>query len=134
MPGGLVSSSWHGPLLEAKMDRAVGRAAVAIGENVTVEGKRLAPVLTGTLRRSIHSAPVGYGGGGDEGEAAGGDLGNTQDATRVGPLVAAVEAGSWIAYACVVETRRKYMTPAVEIVRGARCDAIVRAAVSAEGL
>lgn len=121
-----------------RVNRATGRAVVAIAENVAVETKRQTHVITGTLRRSIHAAPVGYDGSSDEGNAKTGDLmlmerSPQPEHTPFGP---AVEVGSWLPYACVEWIGRGHpgITQGMEAVRGAKATAIVAEAFKQEGL
>ena len=116
------------------MRRAAGRSIVAIAEHVAADGTRNAHVVTGTLRRSIHAAEVGYDGGGDEETARTAKIGNVSQASYEGHG-ASVEVGSWLPYACVEEVGRghQFITPAVEASRG-YADGVVLQAVKAEGL
>ncbi len=132
----LVSSEWHGPEIQKKMQRATGRAVIAIGENVATEAKMIAHVVTGTLRRSIHTAPRGYLGSGDEGAAQSANLSNVgMEGVSYEGAAALIEVGSWLSYACVEEVGRghQFITPAVELVR-TRAHSIFQQAVREEGL
>jgi len=114
----------------------MGRGLVGIGEAVSTEGKRNAHVISGTLRRSIHSAPAGYTGGNDEDAAAGGsDIPNARTPSWEG-VNAALEVGSWVAYACVEEVGRghAFMAPAIAAVGGARATALMQRAFAEAGL
>lgn len=117
-------TSWNHDILP-RAQRAMGRGLIGIAERVVVDGKRNAHVITGTLRRSIHAAPVNYNGSGDEGAAQSGDIANTDD----GELTKALEVGSWVPYACVEETGRghQFMTPAVSMARTYADDVMIMA-------
>ena len=129
--------SWHGDEIARRAERADGRAVVAIAENIAADGKRYAHVISGTLMRSIHSAPLNYIGAADEEAAATTDLGNAGFMDVLfDPRGAALEVGSWVSYACVEEVGRghAFMTPAVEGMRGPRADAIIKQAYVEEGI
>lgn len=128
-----VRSEWHGDDIVERAGRAAGRAVIGIGEQVVADAKSNAHVVTGTLRRSIHLAPVGYGGD-DESTARAVTIPNIGEATEQGDSHL-VEAGSWLPYACVEETGRghQFITPAVENVRGI-APALIRQAFAEEGL
>lgn len=128
---------WHGDEIQARAERADGRALVGISEGIAADGKRYADVISGTMRRSIHSAPINYIGAGDEDAAAAADLPNAGfwDVV-VDPEGSVLEVGSWVSYACVEEVGRghQFMTPAVEGWRGPRSDAVMKRAYLEEGL
>lgn len=132
--------SWHGMELEAHIDRACGRGIVGIAMLVAVETKRVTHVVHGNLKRSVHAAPVGYSDEEADTRAAEGgtDLmlsGEIPEATHT-PLGAAVEVGSWLAYACVEWVGRQHpgITQGLEAARGHRADAIMLQAFAEEGL
>lgn len=137
------TTEWDGDNLLRKTDRAIGRAAIGIGERVSVRAKEIVHVQSGTLRRSLHTAKAGDFHGDDEqlahgagprpprhpgvytsgvpGSTAGLDLAEARDHLLSWEEVehshvAVVEVGSWIAYACVEETGRQhhYILPAVD--------------------
>lgn len=132
----LKSFEWHGDDIQDRMKRATGRAVVAIGENISMEAKQIVHVVTGTLRRSIHTAPRYYGGGSDESAAATADLSNVGvEGVSFEGAAALIEVGSWLSYASVEEVNRghTYIEPAVELVRS-RANQIFEQAVREEGL
>lgn len=138
MPRGFASAkrTWHGDQIAARGLRATGRGSIAIAEHVAVAGKRNAHVISGDMRRSIHTAPEGYLGEDDEALAATGDVTVDYGADDVlDGSVATVETGSWLAYACAEEVGRghKFMEPAVEEVRG-NSHGIMASAFKEEGL
>ena len=55
----MVSRSWDGLELQARIHRAKGRAIVGIGMAAAVETKRIAHRQSGTLVRSVHVAEAG---------------------------------------------------------------------------
>lgn len=126
---------WEGGKIATRARQAMGRGLVGIGEAVANEGKRNAHVISGTMRRSVHSAPAGYTGGNDESAAAGSDLPNARTPSWEG-VNAALEVGSWVAYACVEEVGRghAFMAPAVSAVGGARATALMQQAFAEAGL
>lgn len=124
----------------AKVDRATGRAIVGIGVAVAIETKRITHRISGTLARSVHAAPAGYGGAEQDASEA-----PTQDLMQILPgleiatpteLGKAVEVGSWMPYACVEWVGRQHpgVTQGLEMVRGVRADSIVWQAFREEGL
>jgi hypothetical protein len=138
---GMVAKNWNGPSIEARINRAAGRAIVGIGMAVAVETKVVTHVVSGNLRRSVHAAPVRY----TDAEA---DVRNVEVGyadlmllygpppptyTKLGP---AIEVGSWLPYACVEWVGRMHpgVTLGLEAVRGMRADRIVYTAFKAEGL
>lgn len=137
-----MARTWNGMTIIEKKNRATGRAIVAIGMQVAADGKRITHRISGTLARSIHAAAVGleHDDRAEEAAAAGGaDLLMMNGLPRPSFLPgfgAAIEVGSWLPYACVEWEGRKHpgITQAVEGVRGARSDAIVRQAFREERL
>lgn len=129
-----VASEWRGDDHKTRMRRAAGRSLIAIGENIVADAKPLTHVVTGTLRRSLHTAPVGYAG--DDAGAATADLPNADlgDVTYEDEG-AYIEMGSWLPYANYEFNVRGHdaLTPAVEASRGYADDIIARA-VREEGL
>jgi hypothetical protein len=133
-----MAREWFGMDIEAKINRASGRAIIAIGVNVASETKRITHRISGTLARSIHVAEVGYEQGDtDEGLAESGDLlfqlmPASATHTEFGP---AIEVGSWLPYACVEWVGRQHpgITQGLEAARS-RADAIVEQAFMEEGL
>lgn len=132
---GLVRKTWYGGILKERIDRASGRAIVAIAENVSAETKQVTHVISGTLARSVHAAPIGYDGSGDEGRAATTDLGGQPVEATVTASGARVEVGSWLPYACAEWVGRNHpgVTQGLELAR-VQADVIVHAAFKAEGL
>jgi hypothetical protein len=142
-----LKSDWKGDELMMRMERAAGRAVVAIAMSIVAEAKVFVgdpgrhPTLsgehdwTGTLRRSLHVATVSYDGTGDVTAASEQDIANEMNPTRIADGVY-LEAGSWVPYACVEEVGRghQFMSPAVDALSGGRADAIVAQAVREEGL
>lgn len=135
---------WNGLELQERVNRAAGRAIVAIGTDVAVNTKRVTHRITGTLARSVHVAPPGQEHD-DEQElrqAQTTDLmlssfGATSFATRIGTALGpAVEVGSWLPYACVEWVGRQHpgVQQGLEMSRGARADLIVMTAFREEGL
>lgn len=131
-----VDRVWFGDKIELRARRAAGRGIVAIAENVSAETKRVTHVQHGTLRRSVHAAPLGYDGSNDEAQAELVDLTSLIVTATPTALGAAVEVGSWVPYACAEWVGRSHpgVTQGLEQVRGARSDGIMRAAFKAEGL
>ena len=160
----MYRDDWDGDELLARVSRAIGRADIAIAERIGWTAKEIVHVESGTLRRSIHAAPAGEFHGNDEVEAhgvgpephhergvylsgipgstRGADLMDTrsmllhpEDATAGHPLIAVMEVGSWVAYACVEETGRHhyYMHPAYEMVAPTGWETIAQA-FAEEGL
>lgn len=128
---------WDGDEIMVRVDRAIGRSVISIGERTAATAKTIVHVESGTLRRSIHTSVIGAFHAADEEEAHGTgpaphhvpgvyvsdipgstvglDLADARDhlldwaAVEAGhPHVAIVEVGSWIAYACVEETGRQH--------------------------
>lgn len=135
----MVARSWNGLEIEAKINRAAGRAIVGIALVAAVETKKVTHVLSGTLRRSVHAATVGEFHDDDENAAQGGQdlsIGTEAHAVSIGGVAQVVEVGSWISYACVEWVGRMHpgVTQGVEMARGARADAIVAQAFREEGL
>lgn len=140
-----VRTEWDGDMILRKVDRAIGRSVIGIGEHISAEAKVIVHKQTGTLARSIHVAKINGDHELDEelahGPGKGGERPEHTPPSRVGnplfetvgmdlglePVLASevvhehsalVEVGSWIAYACVEETGRhhQYMQPAFEMV------------------
>lgn len=134
----MVARTWEGVGITQKINRAAGRSIIGIGVLGAVETVRVTHKLTGTLARSVHVAPLMKYHDDDEEEAKNGAdlmLMETPHATQT-PIGPVVELGSWISYACVEWVGRMHpgVTQGVEMVRGARADAIVAQAFREEGL
>jgi hypothetical protein len=131
MPADMTKFTWEGEQITVKVRRAIGRGSVALAETIVSEAKQRVHRLTGTLSRSIHSAPDAYMGEGDhESAKAGEELGGalvTSLPTWVSPGQAVILVGSWIPYACVEESRHPYMAPAVEAALGRAADIFAQA-------
>jgi hypothetical protein len=125
---------WFGPEIELRMRRATGRAVIAIGVNVAADTKRLTHVISGNLRRSVHTAPADYDGSGDLKLAKESDIPNHLEPTEV-PEGAQIQVGSWLPYACVEWIGRGHprITQGLEMQRGIRSYTIVREAMRQEG-
>lgn len=134
--GSRVVFTWRGGELQLRQRRAYGRGLIGIGEAVATRGKENAHVITGTMRRSIHTAEPDYTGGNDLGIAQGGGEPRNLDEPVFEGIDAALEVGSWVPYACVEETGRghTFMAPAVEEVSGAIAEGLMREAFAQEGL
>ena len=134
----MYSFDWEGHGISLQVKRAMGRGLIGIGMAVSTEGKRNAHVISGTMMRSIHTAPHGYSGGNDEASAASSDLGNVSSVSDIGKtgFDSVIDVGSWMSYACVEEVGRghAFMQPAVESVSGARAVALMTRAFAEEGL
>lgn len=131
----LKHQEWHGDKIERHMKRAIDRACVGIATSVATDGKRNVHVITGTLRRSIHSAPVKYMGLDDHERAMVSEIPNATTADVTGGADhSKLEVGSWLPYACVEEVGRghRFMQPAVESHIGQRSHAIVQQAIREE--
>lgn len=136
---GLVARTWNGLAVKDKINRASGRSIVAIGVGAATETKRVTHVLTGTLRRSVHTAPATDFHDSDEAEALDGSdlLMNSHNLrpsqTPIGPMI---EVGSWISYAAAEWVGRMHpgVQQGVEAMRGHKSDVIVAAAFREEGL
>lgn len=135
-----MARSWNGMTIEQRVNRAAGRAIVAIGVNVAVDTKRVSHRISGTLVRSVHAAPAGESHD-EERELReaqqGGDLlllGGQVHATPT-PFGPAIEVGSWLPYACVEWVGRQHpgVEQGLEMARG-RVDAIIVQAFREEGL
>lgn len=133
-----MEREWYGLELQARINRAAGRAIIGIAMAVAVETKNITHVVNGNLRRSIHAAEVGYDGSPDEEEAQSADLlmSHFMPVATPTPFGPAVEVGSWMPYACVEWVGRGHpgITQGLESVRGIRTDVIVRRAFQEEGL
>lgn len=98
-----MSGVWYGLELEARAQAASATAAIELADSIVEDTKRLVHVISGDLRRSIHSAPVGYMDAEiDESSASHGDIDNVSNPGEIqhagGPQL---EVGSWLPYACV---------------------------------
>lgn len=126
---------WHGAIIALRVRRALGRGLIGIGEKTSVIAKGNAHVLTGNMRRSIHTAEMNYNGAGDEQASAGGDIPNVQVPTNLGGDWV-LEVGSWMPYACVEECGRghRFVGPAVEAMTGGPSYKIMKQAFKEEGL
>ena len=106
---GLVFSWLGDTVVKGKTRRAVSRALVSTAEAVAALMKRKAHRLSGTLSRSVHSAPFGYRGRSDYAAAR---LASLTTGGSEGPNFTVwqgeqgeVWVGSWIPYA-LFEARR----------------------------
>lgn len=107
-----VDTEWKGDRIKERFQRAIARGTIGVGEQISVRAKSTVHVISGDLRRSIHTAKHHTGG---EQRA------NQQDALTPDGTGALVDVGSWLDYACVEENRggeHSYMMPAIETVRG----------------
>lgn len=137
----LISHEWHGKSLSLKASRAQARAILEIGDEAAHEAKQLAHILSGTMMRSIHTAPENYTGEADyEIAATGVDLQDANPATVYNiDLEAAsgigISFGSWVDYAIIEEEVRghEFIEPAVFAVR-ARSNGIMIKHFKIEGL
>ena len=103
--------------------RKVARLAVTrLGIGTVGEALPNTPVLTGTLRRSLHVAPPGADHGGDFGRASGGtDLLSVYQASQIAEQAkgnVVCQVGSWLRYALIQELRVSYLWSAFERVKG----------------
>jgi len=135
---------WRGNDIVAAVHRAAARGVVALGETIVSEAKQRVHRLTGTLSRSIHSAPDNYQGGSDYDDARDPEHGGSGRDLAAGAVIgelptwvtesqAVVLVGSWIPYACVEEGRHPYMQPAIEAAMG-RALGVFQQAFREEGL
>lgn len=106
-----------------------------------VETKRVTHVQFGTLRRSVHAAPVDYVGDDDITQAekedmSAGEFLSTSMVSNPEGAGPTVEIGSWLPYACAEWVGRGHpgVTEGLESVRGARANRIVMQAFREEGL
>ncbi len=131
----MSESIWLGNEQIVQAQRAAGRGLIAIGEHMSVIAKGHADVVTGTMRRSIHTAPAQYDGAGDEDQAKQADIPGTTRPTQQG-TTQIIEVGSWVPYACVEEVVRghQFMTPAFQEMQGSASDAIMAQAFMEEGM
>lgn len=112
---------WKGAVVEKEARQAAANGLIAVADEVAHEAKGIVHVLTGTCKRSIHTAPPGYSGAGDFEQAKTTDLQPAGMGPRFSGLVGqygVVWVGSWVPYACVLENRFPYIYPAFEKVRG----------------
>ena len=129
-----------------KVPQFIGQATTAFGESVlemAAEAVERAKdfestyAKTGTLMRSIHSAPTGYLGDADEGNATVDDIPNATfaDLDWSEASIVQLKAGSWLPYACVQEVamRNSFITPAIEMLRTSS-DVIVARVTKENGL
>lgn len=132
-----TSYRWRGDEVQARFNRAAARGLIAIAENVAVETKRVTHIQEGTLRRSVHAAPVGYNGAADEVTAKTTDMqGLINLAAVMASIAPALEVGSWLPYACAEWVGRSHpgVTQGLETVRGKRAEGIMVQAFAEEGL
>lgn len=131
-----VTQEWYGPEFLARLNQAAGRAIATIGVNVAIETKRVTHVQFGTLRRSVHAAPATQTHDGDLNTATSSDMLNMAPETDESPWGPSIEVGSWLPYACVEWVGRGHpgVTEGMEMVRGARVQAIVAQAFYEAGL
>lgn len=126
---------WNGAVIALRVRRALGRGLIGIGEGTSVLAKQGADVISGTMRRSVHTAPRHYVGDADLMAAQRSDIPNVLIPSSIPPDWA-LEVGSWLPYACVEEVGRghRFVTPAVEQMQGARSFRIMKQAFAEEGL
>ncbi len=142
-----MERSWEGIPLQARIDRANVRATISLAVHAAMATKEITHVISGTLKRSVHAAPVGY-------DAEESDLANAEPVERgglgqdlmpmfmgteivaVSPMGAMVEVGSWLPYACAEWVGRGHpgVTQGMEMIRGALAYSIVFKAYKEEGL
>jgi hypothetical protein len=117
--------TWLGDVMVARAARAIGKGMIGIGERVVVNAQMNAHVVTNTLRPSIHLAVP---------NSSGDQRADTMNIMTTDG--AALEAGSWLDYACVEEVGRghAFMGPAVEEVAGPVAEDVMGAAFRSEGL
>jgi hypothetical protein len=137
---GRVESEWYGMSVNERVKRATGRSLVGMAVRVATETKMVTHVVSGTLRRSVHAAPVHYEGAElDRLAAEGGQdllegdlMGLEPTWTPIGP---ALEVGSWMPYACVEWVGRGHpgVTQGLELARSS-FDGIIVQAFREEGL
>lgn len=134
----MAKVEWHGDEIMTKARRATGRGIISIGEQIVSEAKQIVHVQSGTLRRSLHTAPADEMHFADEDEARIRDL-NEQvlewhQIMSDDQLMAVIEAGSWLPYACVEECGRQhhYVLPAYDMIYPTM-SVTMRAAFAAEG-
>lgn len=131
----MANVQWHGQAIILRVRRALGRGLIGIGEKTSVLAKENAHVISGNMRRSIHTAPMNYLGAEDEELAKSGDIPNIEVPTPVGGDWV-LQVGSWMPYACVEEAGRghRFVGPAVESMTGGPSVKIMRQAFKEEGL
>jgi hypothetical protein len=136
-----LERTWQGSELNARMNRANARAVISMATYAAMYTKEVTHVISGTLKRSVHAAPVGYEPDEQMEEAAAqaGDLMGMfmgMDIVTYGEFGAWVEVGSWLPYACAEWVGRGHpgITQGMEMVRGAMADAILLKAYMEEGL
>lgn len=101
---------WKGRQVSDGVRRAVEKGMRDWGDEVTDQAKARAHVITGTLQRSLHTAPGGYDGSGDESVARGqaigsGGIGGLAGVPNWDGETAVIDVGSWVSYA-IHEMRR----------------------------
>jgi len=128
---------WNGEAVVSEVTERMARAMAEIGLRVETESKRELRkghgVLTGTLRRSIHSAPVGYNWQADDVMPSVGtpERGGDVVTPKLQNKQMVVEVGSGLRYAMAVHQGHHrfggyhYLTTGVERVRS-QVVAIVR--------
>lgn len=136
-----LARTWEGVTLRDRVHRAGGRAIVGLAVAAAVETKRVTHVQFGTLRRSVHAAPVDYVGDDDMTKAekedmSAGEFLSTSMVSNPEGAGPTVEIGSWLPYACAEWVGRGHpgVTEGLESVRGARANRIVMQAFREEGL
>lgn len=131
-----ITEEFYGPEFISRLNHAAGRSIVAIGTNVAIETKRVTHVLSGTLRRSVHAANAQAEHDGDLDTAATQDMLGMDATPDESPWGPSIEVGSWLPYACVEWVGRGHpgVQQGLEMVRGARVNAIVAAAFAEAGL
>lgn len=115
---------WLGVQVLDKKRQQAANAMGEVGLRVEAAAKRQLykghGVITGTLRRSIHTAPPGYGWGGDGG---GGEMGGQATPAKLVGDKLIVEVGSGLEYAKPVHDGHgsfggyHYLTTGIDIVR-----------------
>lgn len=99
--------TWHGDEIQARAERAVGRAIIGNAELHAANASANVHRISGNLSRSIHAAKTNTIG----------EIPADQQNIIERPHVRMVEVGSWLPYACVEENRggsHSYMQPAHE--------------------
>ena len=91
----VVRRTWHGDEIEARANRANGRAIISMGERTAAAMQSVAHVVSGDLKRTIHTArPDTLG-----------VIGADEETVRTGTHDWQLEVGSWLPYACVENNR-----------------------------
>lgn len=94
--------TWHGDEIDARSDRANGRAILGMGEATANAMRVAAHVVSGDLKRSLHvAAPVGAPHEPELERTGDHPLEATRETAEHRPKEWATEVGSWMPYACV---------------------------------